>query len=708
MSSISSRTNAATGRRSSLNIDTQQLLLSTFIGDKSMKIMALERLAMKVNDLSIQAELNADHQKGDNLQLYVGNENSEWKTKSKAVMSRKKGWLQRYGANLTEDNVSGKKVKVSYFKHLISENKERIDFTNTVAIPTQRAPYSIDSIQAFVDSSKKNNYCYLCFGLCANGNKISCKTCPIQSHRACVIDTKPVVDGINDDWVCAFCLSEIINFNNYDSNKYSARQTDYIKTISAYRIITFFRMAVVRYSYLKAKNGFIIVQRKIRSLLFWRQRLREKAKELSPFRIRLHDIELVCLNTNRHETKEDTLNYPVFQSKIVGEVPTSIFDIYCMNDSNSTNDTTVSGEDAVSNSGASTGDTVCSYLMNGHSSNPSYMQSYDDHSQPKSTVALTISVDQVFHHDGNNNSEGDKRQILRFDTILKENKHHRRHITQEWLNSCGFKGNDHDRDYIIKNYQIRRFLCNDSYVLIHAVSSEATVKFTFTQISDCWPKAFVIGQVSKLLTPYLLWKKIGIQESNINQYIESDEYPLPDELSKFMFAPKLLAKKTVDKHYLKTTSAFESSKIVGNDVLNHAEQDDIIPSVVGGIMKWTILSTSQKVYNSYSFMYLLLEGSQKKRVYCMLLDGYFYMYGARNIEKIDRNPTLYCKIENATITITDSSQFAPTIVNSKTTATNTPSFNSAFKLKNRGEVFILFPLTETSFRDWIKKFKIKI
>lgn len=705
MSNTSSRASAAMGRRSSLNIETQQLLLSTFVGDKSMKIIALERLSMKVNDLSIQLELNTDHQKDDNLQLYVGNENSEWKTKSKAVTDRKKGWLQRYGANLTEDNIAGKKETVSYFKHLISENKERIDFTNSVAKPTRRANYSVSSIQAFVDSSKKNNYCYLCFGLCVTGNKISCKTCPIQSHRECIIDTKPLINGINNDWMCTFCQSEIINFNNYDSNKYSTRKTDYIKTISAYRIITFFRMAVVRYSYLKAKNGFIVLQRKMRSLLFWRKRLREKAKELAPFRIRLYDIELICLNTNRHETKEDTLNYPVFHSKVVLEVPTSIFDIYCMNEGNGTNGTTVSHEDGASN--CSNRDMVCSYLMNGHSSNPSYIQSYDDHSQPKSTVALTISIDQVFHHDGNNNSDDDNRQILRFDTILKENKHHRRHVTQEWLKSHGFKGNDHDSDYIINNYQIRRFSCSDNYVLIHAVSSEATVKFTFTQISDCWPKAFVIGQVRKVLTPYLLWKKIGIQESNINQYIDSDEYPLPDELSKFMFAPKLLAKKTVDKHYLKTTSAFESSKITDIDASNDAEQEDIIPSVVGGIMKWAILSTSQEVFNSYSFMYVLLEGSQKKRVYCMLLEGYFYMYGARNMEKIDRNPTLYCKIDNATITIADAAQFAPTL-NSKTTASNASSFNGAFKLKNRGELFILFPLTETSFRDWIKRFKIKI
>ena len=206
----------------------------------------------------------------------------------------------------------------------------------------------------------------------------------------------------------------------------------------------------------------------------------------------------------------------------------------------------------------------------------------------------------------------------------------------------------------------------------------------------------------------MLWKKTGVQESNINQYVDSDEYPVPDELSKLMFAPKILAKKTADRHYLKTTSAFEASKIVGSDVFHHAEQDDVIPSVVGGVFNWTILSTSQEVYNAYSFMYLLVEGSQRKRVYCMLLDGYFSMYGARNIEKIDKQPTLYCKLESATISVADSTQFVTTTSNSKTTGTNTASFSGAFKFKNRGEVFILFPLSESSFRDWLKKFNVKV
>lgn len=707
---MSRRDSTRNGRRSSLNVESQQLFLSSFIGDKSMKIMALERMAMKGNDWSIQAELNIDHQKDDNLQLYMGNDDSEWKTKSKAVINRKKGWLQRYGTTLTEDNIAEKKEKVSYFKHLISENKRRIDYTKEVTVPTQRTPYSINSVQAFIDSSKKNNYCYLCFGLCVSGNKISCKTCPILSHISCVVDIKAPNNDTGNDWVCPFCQSEIVAFNNYDANKYASRNSDYIRTISSYRIITFFRMAVVRYSYIKAKNGLRILQRKIRSLLFWRQRLREKAKELAPFRIRLHEIELVCLNSNRHETKEDTLNYPVFQSKVVGELPSSIFDLYCMNDGNnsSTDGDKATSDDTTENTGNSPRDTLCTYLMNGHSSNPSYLKSYDEFNQPKSTVALTISVDQVFHHDGSNNTAGDKRQIVRFDTMLKENKHYRRHITKEWLNVHGFKGNDHDRDYIIQNYQIRRFVCPDSYVLIHAASSEATVKFTFTQISDCWPKAFIIGQVSKVLTPYLLWKKTGVQESNINQYVDSDEYPVPDELSKLMFAPKILAKKTADRHYLKTTSAFEASKIVGSDVSHHAEQDDVIPSVVGGVFNWTILSTSQEVYNAYSFMYLLVEGSQRKRVYCMLLDGYFSMYGARNIEKIDKQPTLYCKLESATISVADSAQFVTTTPNSKTTGTNTASFSGAFKFKNRGEVFILFPLSESSFRDWLKKFNVKV
>ena len=78
--------------------------------------------------------------------------------------------------------------------------------------------------------------------------------------------------------------------------------------------------------------------------------------------------------------------------------------------------------------------------------------------------------------------------------------------------------------------------------MIHAASSEATVKFTFTQISDCWPKAFVTGQINNLLPPYLLWKKTGIHKSNINQNVEIDGYPVPDEISKFMLAPKILAK----------------------------------------------------------------------------------------------------------------------------------------------------------------------
>ena len=140
--------------------------------------------------------------------------------------------------------------------------------------------------------------------------RIPCSKCPLVCHRKCLINLqKPLLPPLHaandscdsilenscrtdDPYICPQCSDDINARNKFYSNKYSKVQRLHAELCATIKIQSFCRMVPFRAGFRRARYGVVLMQRKFRSDRFWRRKEQEKADQLRPFRIRVHNIYL--------------------------------------------------------------------------------------------------------------------------------------------------------------------------------------------------------------------------------------------------------------------------------------------------------------------------------------------------------------------------------------------------------------------------------
>jgi hypothetical protein len=127
---------------------------------------------------------------------------------------------------------------------------------------------------------------------------------------------------LRENWQCPFCIEELQASNVYLVKKHVDNRLKYLKYKYSIVLQSFARMIPFFRNFLRARKGIIWLQRYTRKKIFWAKNLKEKARVLQPFKIRISEIPIIFkIRKNEEEINddEDDMIIPVPESRKLGK-----------------------------------------------------------------------------------------------------------------------------------------------------------------------------------------------------------------------------------------------------------------------------------------------------------------------------------------------------------------------------------------------------
>lgn len=209
----------------------------------------------------------------------------------------------------------------------------------------------------------------------------------------------------SETWQCPFCIETLQSNNVYMVKKYVDSRLKYLQYKYSIVLQSFGRMIPKYKNFKTAKKGFIWLQRYTRKKQFWAKNLREKARVLQPFKIRISDIPIIFkIRKSEVEEDDDDMVVPLPESRKLGEIVTTMYEqIFCIKKNVNLTDSEISLDPE-----------TIKIFSQGYSEVPVYQQTYSDGKEVESkSVFLTITVESMI--------DDKKCQIYRLDIPLSNN-----------------------------------------------------------------------------------------------------------------------------------------------------------------------------------------------------------------------------------------------------------------------------------------------